>query len=103
MIIPEEVCSPLKWSSWADALADHPDSGFVDYILTGIRTGFRIGFNRSQDLEQATSNMYCHDPSLVSNYLSHELLLHRMWKLSSLCGLIDLHANQVSSVCRCYN
>ena len=81
VIISEEVCCPLEWSSWADALADHPDSGFVDYILTGIRTGFRIGFNRSQDLEQATGNMYCHDPSLVSNYLSRELLLHRMWKL----------------------
>ena len=35
----------------------HPDRGFADYVLCGIREGFRVGFDRKQPLSPARRNM----------------------------------------------
>ena len=68
----------LHWSNWARALDGHPDPWFTAYILSGIRFGFRIWFDHSQSLQP---NMHCPTPSRVSDYLSQEVQLNRMWKL----------------------
>ena len=39
------VVTPLKASVWEKLLCNHPDRDFVQFICTGIREGFRIGFN----------------------------------------------------------
>ena len=39
-----ETVTPLQFTQWEALLADHPDRTYVDYILAGIREGFRIGF-----------------------------------------------------------
>ena len=41
-----EVVNPLHSEQWAVMLADHPDKDHVDYILSDIKEGFRIGFDR---------------------------------------------------------
>ena len=51
---PAELCepmavaavSPLVAEEWEEALRRHPDREFVEYLVRGIRQGFRIGFNR---------------------------------------------------------
>jgi len=58
-------------------LADHPDRTFVTYIPSGIQEGFC----HSQSLQAMGRNMQCLDPSLVSNYLTCEVQLGRMWQL----------------------
>lgn len=40
-----EVNTPLQVSEWERALANHPDRQFVEYLLRGMREGFRIGYN----------------------------------------------------------
>ena len=39
------VTTPLFASEWKKALTKHTDRQFIDYIIPGIRDGFRIGFN----------------------------------------------------------
>ena len=49
--------TPLDAAQWEILLADHPDRQFVQYLLSGIREGFRIGFDRNHTCKRATGNM----------------------------------------------
>ena len=40
--------TPLVYPAWVQALADHPDRQFVDYILIGMSRGFHIGAERAK-------------------------------------------------------
>ena len=51
------INTPLKADAWQRYLANHPDLAYVDYILDGIRNGFRIGFNATQPLTSSNKNM----------------------------------------------
>ena len=45
-LLPKCLCSintPLKWEAWELHLIKHPDLAFTEFILTGIKAGFRIG------------------------------------------------------------
>lgn len=47
-ILPEHlqcINTPLQVEAWQQYLSKHPDLAYVDYILSGIKLGFRIGFN----------------------------------------------------------
>lgn len=37
--------SPLRWQEWDTGLSTHPDQRFRQYIVNGIREGFRVGFD----------------------------------------------------------
>lgn len=69
--------TPLVLSQWKQALRNHPDGVFVDYILRGIEHGFRIGFDRQCHLRSATSNMTTRNPEVISDYLEREVSLGR--------------------------
>lgn len=75
----EGVCSPLVVDHWEEMLSHHPDRNFVEYLLSGIKEGFRIGFNRSdaakRSLSSAKKNMYSTQdhPQVVRDYLRDEL------------------------------
>ena len=55
------VFTPLNLPQWESMLAHHPDRDYVDFILNGIRDGFRVGYNRSSEswcaLSSARKNM----------------------------------------------
>ena len=73
--------SPLKPMAWEMALAGHPDRRFVSYICTGLKEGFRIGFDhRSHPLKSAAANMFSAQqrPEIIQNYLSNELKMERL-------------------------
>ena len=74
----QEVWSPLSLQQWSEALSNHPDKQFVDYILAGLRDGFRIGFNRQSPLQAALSNMVSSKSEIIEEYLARELSLGRM-------------------------
>jgi len=80
-IIPHSITSPLNFSQWKILLEDHPDTRFKDFILTGIQSGFRIGFNRHRTLKYSVHNMPSKVPSVISEYLNREVSLGRMIKL----------------------
>ena len=61
-------------------LQDHPDRAFVNYLLTGIREGFRIGFNRQHSCRRAMGNMgsALTNPQPVADFLRTELTAGRI-------------------------
>ena len=83
MSMLETIVSPLSdaLEAWAMAMAEHPDSQFKNYIVEGLRRGFRIGFDYGKH-----SCVPAHDnlPSVVSHlavvqqYLEKECSLGRM-------------------------
>lgn len=79
------VCTPLIYDKWVQELVGHPDREFATFITEGIRSGFRIGFNRQgPELKHSQSNKAISNPSVVQEYLDRELALGRMVKFHSL-------------------
>ena len=44
------IATPLVVAEWEAALTTHPDQVYVQYLLRGLRNGFRIGFDRAHRL-----------------------------------------------------
>lgn len=52
-----QVRSPLHVEAWTAALNNHPDQRFASYLISGLREGFHIGFNRESKLVSAARNL----------------------------------------------
>lgn len=68
------VLTPLVWREWDRLLKRHPEQQFRSYIVEGIRTGFRVGFNYNTVLQSATQNMPSASahPEVIREYLATE-------------------------------
>ncbi len=53
----EEVTTPLRWQEWDRCLANYPDQRFRAYITSGIRYGFRVGFDCRHACRKSRRNM----------------------------------------------
>ena len=75
-----EITTPLISAVWETELANHPDQSFAAYVVSGIKSGFRVGYDRSKNLSSCTTNMVSalEHPDVVSDYLKQEVLLNRM-------------------------
>ena len=73
--LPQEACTiitPLKLESWRELLGGHPDAWYREFIVRGIREGFRIGYHGNQlKLRSRLHNMKSVDehPIVVDNFL----------------------------------
>ena len=69
------VYTPLLVENWELLLGAHPDAHFKEYILWGLKNGFRIGCSRTASVSSAKRNMMSANehPEVVSEYLSEEL------------------------------
>lgn len=74
------VKTPLHTHAWETALSTHPDRAFARYVVNGLQTGFRIGFQRQSPLRSATANMESarQHPEVVQKYIDAELSKGRM-------------------------
>ena len=81
LILSRTVSTPLSIGVWTQELSNHPDKLYSQYILQGIRNGFRIGFDRRQYTYPASGNLRVEQPEVVSDYLNREVSLNRMWKV----------------------
>ena len=75
------VVTPLKVEAWKTYLTNHPDRAFVDYLLRGIRLGFRIGCkSQASQLKSSKANMVSaiQHPQVVSEYIEKEVQANRM-------------------------
>ncbi len=75
------VTTPLKYQVWKSSLKHHPDPTFANYILQGIKNGFRIGFQYSTfTTRSANRNMASaiQIPQPVVEYLQVELQASRV-------------------------
>ena len=69
------ITCPRIVDNWRQALRNHPDQHFVQYLLEGLISGFHIGFNREQCCTSSTDNMRSalDNPQIVEDYLRAEL------------------------------
>ena len=87
------IVTPLRPEAWASELQQIPDRRLVEYLLNGIKCGFRIGFNRqSTRLISASSNMQSAilNPTPVQDFLQKETQAARV--------LGPFHTHQVTSI-----
>ena len=68
------VHTPLSWQEWDRSLSCHPDQQFRQYIVNGIRQGFRLGFDYAHVIRSSSHNMpsTSEHPQVVSEYLAAE-------------------------------
>jgi len=63
-------------------LSKHPDKRFVDFILRGITSGFKVGYNvfTKKELKSSSYNMpsAMEHPQVVSDYISKEVRASRV-------------------------
>ena len=100
--------TPLDPTAWEIALHDHPDRAYVRFLLTGIKEGFRIGFNQSAPLQSATANMpsALEHPQVVRKYLKEELGRGRLlgpFGAEELRSLPPLHINRFGVIPKGHN
>ena len=69
-----EVSGFLPATEWEPFLSSHPDQRFAEFIRRGIQFGFRIGFNRNQQLKLCKSNLQStrQNEQQVDKYISEE-------------------------------
>ncbi len=70
------VTTPLRLWVWEAELARHPDKDFAEYVISGIRDGFRIGFRyHDRQYKSAKRNLKSagENPQVVEEYLHKEL------------------------------
>ena len=80
-LAPVSLVTPLQLSQFQAELRDYPDHSAAAYVLTGLRDGFRIGFDASSvSLLSASSNMRSalEHPSVVDDYLQVEVSCGRV-------------------------
>ena len=89
--------SPLQWEVWQECLAPHSDEQFIDYIVSGIRDGFRIGFNYSRyKCRTVKENMRSalEHADVVREYLAKECALGRVLGPFDPVCLPDIHVSR---------
>lgn len=88
-----KVRTPLNLLAWEKALRQHPDPLFVQYLVRGMRSGFRIGFDRGAcQLKSAQRNMrsVMEAPEVVQACLDKELGAGRIPRASSLAETVHV-------------
>ena len=72
---PVSAVTPLQAQQFSWELRLHPHWQKVDFVLDGIRHGFRLGFCHTQRLKPAKTNKPSADqnPSVIDEYLAHEV------------------------------
>ena len=72
--------SPLNYNRFCSELTKHPNRDWVDYVLHGIREGFKLGFESSFLLKPPKKNKasaYQH-ATVIDAYLANEVRLGRV-------------------------
>ena len=87
------IFTPLKLEHWESLLASHPDKEYVNYLLRGIREGFRIGFKKSGSVSSARRNVH----SALENssaYLAEEKRSGVLLGPFERSGVPEVHLNR---------
>ena len=91
--------SPLIVAKWEAGLFSHPDQEFADFIVSGIRDGFRIGFSYSKRTGPGTSkNMRSagDHPEPIDEYIEGEINTGRIIKLRN--ELTGVHVSRLGVI-----
>ena len=73
--MPQEwsgIETPLRPSEWASQLHKHPDVEFQQYLVRGMREGFRLGIEYGVRSAKTNMKSAMDNPGVVSQYLEKE-------------------------------
>ncbi len=76
-----QIVTPMSAEVWGRQLASHPDESFQEYLVEGLRRGFRIGFSHdSVRCVSAVANMSsaAKRPSVIDEFIATELAAGRI-------------------------
>ena len=71
-----QIASPLRWKTWEHELHRHPDREYVQFLVDGMRNGFRIGYDhKTHSCKSCAGNMVSarQHPEQVRKYLATEM------------------------------
>ena len=91
------ICTPLRAHEWEVSLRHHPDEWYREYLVRGMREGFRIGFKYSEcSCKSAKTNMQSavQNPQVIDDYLSREVALGRVLGPLEPSTCQSLHINR---------
>ena len=89
--------TPINVDNLSVQLGGHPDRQNVDYVLNGLRNGFRLGFNPdSTKLKSVKANCPSapKHSSVIDNYLAKEVSLGRVFGPTSIPPTNNLQVNR---------
>ena len=69
------IVSQLDWRQWQASLTRHPDKAFADFVVEGIKDGFRDGYARtSANCNKASKSMRSgkEQRTVIDAYLANE-------------------------------
>ena len=92
------VVTPLQWREWDLTLSRHPDQRFRDYIVRGLRFGFRVGFHKDTagGTGRPPRNMPSarYRPEVIDEYLAVECSKGRVIGPLDQALFPDIHVNR---------
>ena len=80
----EKVVTPLIWHRWEKDLEEHPDREWVEYLVKGIKGGFRLGHDQNKvALMERGGSMYeaAQHREIINKYLEKEVRNERVWRV----------------------
>ena len=95
--VQQTIFTPLKVKEWERNLVGHPDEDLVGYVLSGIRDGFRVGFDYSKyTCVSARANLHSagENRQVVEAYLIKERAQGRMIRMGMPEAVEGFHFSQ---------
>lgn len=95
------IVSPLDWRQWQASLSRHPDKAFADFVVGGIRDGFRVGYvGTPADCKKAPKNMRSakEQRAVINAYLADECAEGRILGPFEEQVLPQLHVSRLGVV-----
>ena len=105
--VPTTTSSPLIQKNWVQALSNHPDQALANFVLKGIQTGFRIGFNHAHQaarLKSARKNLKSarDNPTVVQEYNDAEVQAGRLVPLPAHIDHNRIHVSPFRVIPKCH-
>ena len=104
-LVPPSRVTPIDAHKLQRELCLHPNQALVDYVISGLSFGFRLGFNpESVSLKSASQNMPTAflQPSVIDQYLLPELEKGRVAGPFSISPLANLHISRFGIIPKKY-
>ena len=94
--------TPLNISAWEEMMRLHPDRRYAEYLVRGLKEGFRIGVDRRNSLRPASRNLpsASQHPRVITEYVNTEMERGRMVGPipSEETDKLGIHLNRVGVV-----
>ena len=92
----DHIVTPLLWQSWQASLADHPDRASINWLIAGIRDGFRIGYDYTRGKPKSSQRNLIsalERPQVIREYLAKERAEGRIMGPFATLELPQLHVS----------